>query len=110
MGATSRRNVTFGVSAADSAPAAKSKNSTGGSLRSMGRTSGYLEWNHGSNHRFVALVRADTTVDIQIVKAGIGCLRSGDGETAGGHVDYPYVFGADNVHARSEERRVGKEC
>src|SRR5579863_9026294 len=98
MGATSRRKLTLGTSAADRPPATR-RNNTGDLLLSMRGTSGYVEWNRAGDHQFLAIVCADTAVDINVVEAGIRCLSCGHGKTAGGHVDHADVFGANDVDA-----------
>src|ERR1017187_4596459 len=97
MGATSRRKVSL-PSAACRTPVKRRKDNTGGLLRGMSGTSGYFEWNRAGNHYFLAVVRAETAVDIHVVEAGVGCLGGGHGKTAGGHVDHTDVFGANDIH------------
>ncbi len=67
----------------------------------MSVTSGNVEWNRTGNHHFVAIVRADTAIHIQVVKAGIRCLSGSTTkfQTASVHVDYADVSRADNIDA-----------
>src|SRR6185295_10665780 len=117
MGATSRRKVTLGASAAASRAGNAIRTvslpicpprlrGSASSLGVRGLTDiGYLvgptdiERNRPrENGLHLAIVGAQAAVDVEIVAPWVGGLGGGDGERAGGHVDDADVFGADNVH------------
>src|ERR1051325_7735637 len=105
MGATSRRNVTFGGSSA--AESEQVKTNTGNNpatlLRrnSIGTSSDFERNRPGNNRLFAAIVHLQTPADVQIVPRRVGSLGGGHGEGAGlhilplFHVDHANILGAD---------------